>query len=127
MADPAEYGDGCVLNTCVRLDMSRMIGLSRAQRCGKMVVPSLIPGLMLGVRVAASLAVIITLLVDIFGAGAGLGRLLVESQQRFDAAAAWGLLLIVGLFGYLMSLVLSSLERRIAVGGLRVEVAHQRA
>ena len=76
--------------------MSRTIGLSRAQRWGKVIVPSLIPGMMLGVRVAASLAVIITLLVDIFGAGTGLGRLLVESQQRFDASAAWGLLLIVG-------------------------------
>jgi len=66
---------------------------------------------MLGVRVAASLAVIITLLVDIFGAGTGLGRLLIESQQRLDASAAWALLLIVGVFGYLMSLMLSRLER----------------
>jgi sulfonate transport system permease protein len=111
----------------VRLEMSRTIGLSRAQRWGKVIVPSLIPGLMLGVRVAASLAVIITLLVDIFGAGTGLGRLLLESQQRLDAPAAWGLLLMVGVFGYLMSLLLSWLERRIAVGRLRVEFAGQRA
>jgi sulfonate transport system permease protein len=111
----------------VRLEMSRTIGLSRPQRWGKVIVPSLIPGLMLGVRVAASLAVIITLLVDIFGAGTGLGRLLVESQQRLDASTAWGLLLIVGVFGYLMSLLLSWLERQIAVGGLRIEVAHQHA
>jgi len=82
-------------------------------------VPSLIPGAMLGVRVAASMAVIITLLVDIFGAGTGVGRLLLESQQRFDASAAWGLLLIVGLFGYLMSLLLSWLEGSIAASSSR--------
>ena len=98
----------------VRLEMSRTIGLSPIQRWTKVIVPSLIPGAMLGVRVAASLAVIITLLVDIFGAGTGVGRLLLESQQRFDASAAWGLLLIVGLFGYLMSLSLTWLERTIA-------------
>lgn len=69
----------------------------------------------LGVRVASALAVIIALLVDILGAGAGVGRLLVESQQHFDASAAWGLLLIVGCFGYLMSLLLSLLERRVGV------------
>jgi ABC-type nitrate/sulfonate/bicarbonate transport system permease component len=40
-----------------------MIALSRAQRWGKVIVPSLIPGAMLGVRVAASLAVISALLV----------------------------------------------------------------
>jgi sulfonate transport system permease protein len=111
----------------VRLEMSRTIGLSRTQRWGKVIVPSLIPGMMLGVRVASSLAVIITLLVDIFGAGTGLGRLLVESQQQFDASAAWGLLLIVGIFGYLMSLALSWLERQFVVGGLREQFAHQRA
>ncbi|OBF26676.1 hypothetical protein A5724_30990 [Mycobacterium sp. ACS1612] len=102
----------------VRLEMSRTIGLSRCQRWTKVIVPSLIPGSMLGVRVAASLAVIITLLVDIFGAGTGVGRLLVESQQRFDAAAAWGLLLLVGLFGYLVSLSLSWLEGRIATASV---------
>src|SRR5262249_42862487 len=53
----------------VRLEMSRTIGLSRLQRWAKVIVPSLIPGSMLGVRVAASLAVIIVLLVDVFGAG----------------------------------------------------------
>jgi ABC-type nitrate/sulfonate/bicarbonate transport system permease component len=103
----------------VRLEMSRTIGLSRAERWRKVIVPSLIPGGLLGVRVAASLAVIITLLVDIFGAGMGLGRLLVESQQRFDASAAWGLLLIVGLFGYLMSFLLSWLEGSIAISSSR--------
>lgn len=95
----------------VRLEMAATIGLSPTDRWLKVVLPSLLPGIMLGVRVAASLAVIITLLVDILSAGAGIGRLLVESQQRFDAAAAWGLLLIVGAFGYAMSVVMSSTER----------------
>jgi sulfonate transport system permease protein len=101
----------------VRLEMSRTVGLSLVQRWGKVILPSLTPGIMLGVRVASSLAVIITLLVDILGAGTGIGRLLVESQQHFDASAAWGLLLIVGAFGYLMSLLLSWLERQMSVPG----------
>jgi ABC-type nitrate/sulfonate/bicarbonate transport system permease component len=94
----------------VRLEMSRTIGLSPLQRWSKVVAPSLAPGVLLGVRVAASLAVIVTLLVDVFGTGTGIGRLLVISQQHFDAAAAWGLLLIVGGFGYLSSAVLSYLR-----------------
>ena len=95
----------------VRLEMAVTIGLSPINRWLKVVFPSLLPGIMLGLRFAASLAVIITLLVDIFSAGTGIGRLLVESQQHFDSAAAWGLLLIVGGFGYLMSVVTSSSER----------------
>jgi ABC-type nitrate/sulfonate/bicarbonate transport system permease component len=99
----------------VRLEMSRTMGLSPVQRWGKVVLPSLAPGIMLGVRVASSMALIITLLVDILGAGAGIGRLLVESQQRFDASAAWGLLFIIGTFGYLTSVFLMWAEQRVAI------------
>jgi ABC-type nitrate/sulfonate/bicarbonate transport system permease component len=91
----------------VRLEMSLSIGLSPLQRWAKIVTPSLLPGALLGVRVAASVAIVVTLLVDVFGTGTGVGRLLVLSQQHFDAAAAWGLLLIVGSFGYLSSVVLT--------------------
>ena len=57
------------------------------------------------------MALIVTLLVDIFGVGAGLGRLLIESQQRFEAATAWGLLLMIGTFGYLTSALFAWLDR----------------
>jgi sulfonate transport system permease protein len=87
----------------VRLEMSRMLGLTAPQRWRKVILPSLTPGVMLGVRVASATALIVTLLVDIFGVGAGLGRLLVESQQRFESATAWGLMLMIGTFGYLTS------------------------
>ena len=81
---------------------------------------------MLGVRVASAMALIITLLVDILGAGAGIGRLLVESQQRFEASAAWGLLLMIGTFGYLTSVILAWVERRVVIPAeTQPEVAHR--
>jgi sulfonate transport system permease protein len=109
----------------VRLEMSRTLGLSLAQRWGKVVLPSLAPGIMLGVRVASALALIITLLVDIFGTGMGIGRLLVEGQQRFDASAAWGLLLIIGAFGYLASGCLAWVGRRVTVASEAVTPTRQ--
>ena len=74
----------------VRFEMSRTLGLTPLQRWGKVIVPSLTPGVILGVRVASAMALIVTLLVDIFGVGAGLGRLLVESQQRFESGHSVG-------------------------------------
>ena len=109
----------------VRLEMSRTLGLSPAQRWRKVILPSLAPGIMLGVRVASAMALIITLLVDILGAGAGIGRLLVESQQRFDAPAAWGLLFIIGTFGYLTSVFLAWVERRGAIPAPSERPVHQ--
>jgi sulfonate transport system permease protein len=97
----------------VRLEMSRTLGLSTGARWRKVVLPSLAPGILLGVRVASSMALVVTLLVDILGTGDGVGRLLVERQQHFDAPAAWGLLLLIGAFGYLSSAGLAHLERRL--------------
>jgi ABC-type nitrate/sulfonate/bicarbonate transport system permease component len=95
----------------VRLEMSYTLGLTPLNRWGKVILPSLTPGILLGVRVASAMALIVTLLVDIFGVGAGLGRLLVESQQRFETATAWGLLLLIGAFGYLTSAFFAWLDR----------------
>lgn len=94
----------------VRLDTARTLGLSRTQRWWKFVLPSLAPAIALGTRVASSIAMIVALLVDIFGTGHGIGRLLVERQQNLDAAAVWGLLLLVGTFGYLTATVLARAE-----------------
>jgi ABC-type nitrate/sulfonate/bicarbonate transport system permease component len=101
----------------VRQEMSRTMGLSPLRRWAMVILPSLTPGILLGVIVASSMAIIIALLVDILGAGTGIGRLLVESQQHFDAPAAWGLLLIIGAFGYVMSQALSWLQATVSTPG----------
>jgi ABC-type nitrate/sulfonate/bicarbonate transport system permease component len=84
----------------VRLDMARSLGLTPMERLTKVVLPSLAPRIMLGVRTAASISLILTLLVDMLGTGDGLGRQLLLHQQRFQANAVWGLLLVTGFFGY---------------------------
>jgi ABC-type nitrate/sulfonate/bicarbonate transport system permease component len=97
----------------VRLDTARTLGLSPAQRWWKFVLPSLAPAIVLGTRVASSIAMIVALLVDIFGTGHGVGRLLVERQQNLDAPAVWGLLLLIGAAGYLTATALARVEARI--------------
>ena len=56
----------------VRLDVARTLGLSPLRRWSRVVAPSLRPGVIVGVRVASALAVIVTLLVDVFGTGSGM-------------------------------------------------------
>ncbi|KJK46828.1 hypothetical protein UK23_22360 [Lentzea aerocolonigenes] len=94
----------------VRLETARTLGFSRVERWRKFVLPSLTPAIVLGTRVASSIAMIVALLADIFGTGHGIGRLLVERQQNLDAPAVWGLLLLVGTFGHLTAAVLARVE-----------------
>ena len=97
----------------VRLEMARSLGLTRNDRLRKVVFPSLAPGIVLGIRVSVSIALIVTLLVDILGTGEGIGRELLVSQQTFQPAKVWALLLVVGIFGYLISAAAAAGEDRI--------------
>lgn len=97
----------------VRKDMAITVGLSRVERLTKVLIPSLLPGVFMGTKVAVSTSLVVTLLVDILGYASGIGRLLIERQQQFDASSVWGLLLLVGVFGYLLNLTLGLIETRL--------------
>lgn len=100
----------------VRLEMGRVLGLSRFDQMRKIVFPSLLPAIMTGTRVAVSQGFVIALLIDIIGAGAGIGRLLVVRQQTFDGASVWALLVVIGLFGLLANGLVALLDHRVQRG-----------
>jgi ABC-type nitrate/sulfonate/bicarbonate transport system permease component len=97
----------------VRLEMSRSLGLSAPERLAKVIVPSLLPGIMVGVRISVSISLVVTLVVDILGSGEGLGQLITVRQQAFDAASVWGLLLLIGAFGFFVNALIAVMERRL--------------
>lgn len=97
----------------VRKDMARSLGLSWSARITKVLLPSLTPNIMTGLRVSVSLSLIVTLVTDILGTGQGLGRLLIDQQQFFEAQAVWGLLVLIGAFGYLINMLFRMLERKL--------------
>lgn len=100
----------------VRLEMGRVLGLTRLDQMRKIVFPSLLPAIMTGTRVSVSQGFVIALLIDIIGAGAGIGRLLVVRQQTFDAASVWALLVVIGLFGLVANGLVALLDHRIQRG-----------
>lgn len=100
----------------VRLEMGRVLGLSTFDQMRKIVLPSLLPAIMTGTRVAVSQGFVIALLIDIIGAGAGIGRLLVVRQQTFDAASVWALLVVIGLVGLVANGLVALLDHRVQRG-----------
>lgn len=84
----------------VLLDVPRTLSLSRWDRIRKVLVPALIPAVLLGIRVSAPLALIITLLVEIVTRIHGLGALLGTAQSSFMSDQVYGLLVIAGALGF---------------------------
>jgi ABC-type nitrate/sulfonate/bicarbonate transport system permease component len=92
------------------LDVARSLHLSRLRTLWNVLLPSLTPSILLGVRIAAPLVLIIVLLVEIVTQVEGLGSLIATAQQSFDAPTAYGLLAIAGVLGIGINALVTGLE-----------------
>lgn len=95
-----------------RLEMGQVLGLGWFERFWKINVPSVMPGAFAGIKLCISYSLVTSLLVDILASTSGIGRIIYEKQQFYEASAVWGLLAIVGIFGYLVNVVLVFIEGR---------------
>jgi ABC-type nitrate/sulfonate/bicarbonate transport system permease component len=92
------------------LDVARAIHLTRLRTLWNVLLPSLVPSIVLGVRVAAPLVLIIVLLVEMITQVGGLGSLIATAQQSFDAPTAYGLLAITGALAICINAAVTVLE-----------------
>jgi ABC-type nitrate/sulfonate/bicarbonate transport system permease component len=84
-------------------DVGRTFRLSTARWIGQVVIPSVVPSILLGTRVAIPLAIVVTLLVEMLTSLPGIGALMIQSQRNFQSAQVYALLVMVGLFGFIVN------------------------
>lgn len=93
------------------LDVARTFRLHRAATVRKIILPAIIPDFLLGLRVAIPLAIVITLLVEMLTSLPGIGSLIVIAQRQFRSADVYGLLVVVGLMGFLINNLFAIVEQ----------------
>lgn len=91
-------------------DVAKSLHLGRSRTIRQITLPSLVPSILLGLRVAAPMVLIVVLLVEIVTQTDGLGSLISTAQQNFDAATAYGLLAIAGALGIAINLIVTAAE-----------------
>lgn len=94
----------------VLLDTARCLHLNRFDSSRKCVLPALLPSIFLGVRVAAPVALVITLLVEILTRVNGVGALIATAQRSYLAGQVYGLILLAGLFSFLVNGLVSMVQ-----------------
>lgn len=92
---------------------SAVYGLSRAGRLRHVVLPSIAPFVATGVRLAASIALILTITAELLIGGGGLGGGIEHARLGADLPRFYALIVVTGLLGYLMSALLVGLEGRL--------------
>jgi ABC-type nitrate/sulfonate/bicarbonate transport system permease component len=94
-----------------RIELARSLHFSPWQGVAKVLLPSMVPFILLGARITAPVVLIIVLLVEIVTQVPGLGGLLSDGQQNYQAAEVYGIVAISGVLGLGTSFLVSYIER----------------
>ncbi|MEU6407844.1 ABC transporter permease [Microbispora sp. NPDC046933] len=107
----AQYGARSVTPMIQETVLSYRI--PRLLRFRKVVLPSAIPSIMTGLRLAATTSVLVAIGVEVLTTLPGIGHMVVEEQQGGASAAAYAYILTAGLIGYGINLLSQLLESRL--------------
>ena len=95
------------------LDTARVFRLSAVDRLALVIVPSTLPKLFAGLRLALSLSLILMVFSELLpGTANGIGFELTDAQSRSDLPTMWAAIVLLGILGYLLNTLLLVLERK---------------
>ncbi|MEV7061289.1 ABC transporter permease subunit [Streptomyces collinus] len=121
----AVIASGCVwpvlLNTVegvravdpVLADTARSYGITGVVRLRQVVLRSASPQIFAGLRQALSIGIILMVISEMFAASNGLGFTVVQFQRGFAIPDMWTGILLLGLLGFLLSVLFGLAERRV--------------
>ncbi|TDD47440.1 ABC transporter permease [Nonomuraea terrae] len=98
----------------LHLQTSQVFRLSRAERLLRVVLPSALPKMFAGLRLALSLSLIVMVFSELLpGTTNGIGFQLTSAYATFDLPAMWAGIVLLGVLGYLLNEVFLVVERRV--------------
>jgi len=94
-------------------DTARSFGLTPAERLRSLVLPTALPYIMTGLRLAASVALILAITAELVIGNPGLGSLIMLSRSTpGDAAGLYAFVVVAGVLGVAINGVFRLIERR---------------
>ncbi|KLU26938.1 sulfonate ABC transporter [Caballeronia mineralivorans PML1(12)] len=96
------------------LDVGRVFRYSRRQTIFNMVLPSAVPVIGTGIRLAFTKAWLTLVVVELVASSEGLGYLIVYGRQLFQLDLVLASVLIVGAIGYVADRLLTLLEHKLS-------------
>ncbi|MFE2483047.1 ABC transporter permease [Streptomyces mirabilis] len=121
----AVIASGCVwpilLNTVegvravdsVMAETARSYGVTGVARLRSVVLRAASPQIFAGLRQTLSIGIILMVISEMFAASNGLGFTVVQFQRSFAIPDMWTGILVLGLLGFLLSVVFQLVERRV--------------
>jgi len=90
---------------------ARTMGLKPHQLFRKVILPASVPTIFVGIRLAGAISILALVAVEMFGAKAGLGYLIMYSQFSFEIPQMFVGILVITLVGLSFNYILIGLEK----------------
>jgi ABC-type nitrate/sulfonate/bicarbonate transport system permease component len=97
----------------VATDTARSFGFSRPQRLFRVTLPSAIPYIATGLRIASAVSLILTVTAELVIGSAGLGRSINLARSGGNEELMYALILTTGILGLLLNAIFVRVERRV--------------
>ena len=94
------------------LDVARVARMGWLRTMFTVKLPSALPLILPGLRLTMQLALVLMVTGEMLGASSGLGFSLVQAQQSFDIAGTYGGIIVLSIVGFLLDVLLVSLEKK---------------
>jgi ABC-type nitrate/sulfonate/bicarbonate transport system permease component len=93
-------------------DTARTYRISGVARLRNLILPAASPQIAAGLRQGLSVAIILMVISELFAASDGLGFAIVQAQRSFAIPEMWAGMIMLGLLGFLLSLLFRLVENR---------------
>ncbi len=96
-------------------EVGRALGMSRAAVIGKIALPSASPDILAGMRLGLTVALILAVVCEMLAGRDGLGNWILLAARSFRAPDLYAGVILLGVLGYVSSVLLAALEARLLV------------
>ena len=93
-------------------DVSKAYRISSRDRLFKLAIPSAMPFIITGIRLAASVALVVNIAAEYFGGAPGLGRRVIPAKEDDNYPLVFALIFVAGILGVVLNRFVVWLDRR---------------
>jgi ABC-type nitrate/sulfonate/bicarbonate transport system permease component len=97
----------------VATDTARAFQLGRLERLWRITVPSAVPYIATGIRIASAVALILCVTAELVIGSAGLGREINSASSGGNIDLMYAMIIATGLLGWLLNIAATMVERRV--------------
>ena len=105
--------DGVHRTDSVLIEAAQSFGASNAQMLTEVILPSSLPHIVSGLKVAIGIALMCTISGEMIGSSSGIGYMILTSTNLFDTGSTVVGMLVIGIIGIIFDYIFTKVQERI--------------